>query len=363
MRGYRFYAIAGIAFLLLEIAVGYFTVSNMTRNTGVSLIQNDLPILKRKTMDFANILQLHSNEQGRTTIQNQIQSAVSGTDREAIFITAIDWSGILVAHPDITSVGTKMSADAVALGSGELAFTADELYEILDDSASLPVYLEPIPNSDIVLIGNLNLQLKKEQIREFRNSLVLVVSLAGLVLLLFLMGAVRWLSSIYEAKLADRAAKLEDGVFNLGKLNTSLERYQEHLASVDDPARVAVPVSHLNTSKEVEKQRILTYLRNELLPVNTLDIAYAYVDTTITYIVQKSGKKSTSNESLDQIYRHLDERLFFRANRQIIVAISAIRKITKYGNSQLKIEVEPESDIPIIIGKNKAAAFKQWLDQ
>jgi hypothetical protein len=44
------------------------------------------------------------------------------------------------------------------------------------------------------------------------------------------------------------------------------------------------------------------------------------------------------------------------------VAISAIYKIIKFGNSKLKIQVTPASEIDIIIGKNKAAAFKQWLD-
>jgi len=58
----------------------------------------------------------------------------------------------------------------------------------------------------------------------------------------------------------------------------------------------------------------------------------------------------------------LDEKSFFRVNRQIIVAISAIKKITKYGRSKLKVEVEPIAEIDIFIGKNKAAAFKKWLD-
>jgi len=67
-------------------------------------------------------------------------------------------------------------------------------------------------------------------------------------------------------------------------------------------------------------------------------------------------------DSLDQIYSNLNTTSFFRVNRQIIVAISAIEKIIKFGNSQLKIQVSPASEIDIIIGKNKAASFKQWLD-
>ena len=103
-------------------------------------------------------------------------------------------------------------------------------------------------------------------------------------------------------------------------------------------------------------------MRNEILSIATEDITYIYVENTITYVVRKDGRRSTTGESLDLIYSYLDERFFFRVNRQIIVAISAIETITKFGNSKLKIQVNPTSDVDIIIGKNKAASFKQWLD-
>ena len=83
------------------------------------------------------------------------------------------------------------------------------------------------------------------------------------------------------------------------------------------------------------------------MPVSTEDIGYIYVENTITYVVQKDGKRSTTSESLDQIYSYLDERSFFRANRQIIVAISAIDKIIKFGKPFLQAieEYVDENDI------------------
>ena len=113
---------------------------------------------------------------------------------------------------------------------------------------------------------------------------------------------------------------------------------------------------------EKGKKRILTYLRNELLPVSTDDIAYIYTENTITYVVQTNGKRSTANNSLDELFSSLDSSIFYRANRQFIIAISSIEKIIRYGNSQLKILVIPKSEVDIIIGKNKASEFKQWLN-
>jgi DNA-binding LytR/AlgR family response regulator len=153
-------------------------------------------------------------------------------------------------------------------------------------------------------------------------------------------------------------------MLNLTKLNNSLDNYQRQLIEkpLREDAEITQTSSEENEDTSLKKTRILTYVRNELLPIATEDIAYLYVENTITYVISKEGKRATSNESLDQIYTYLNTEKFFRANRQIIVAISAIEKITKYGNSKLKIEVLPASEIDIIIGKNKAASFKQWLD-
>jgi DNA-binding LytR/AlgR family response regulator len=71
---------------------------------------------------------------------------------------------------------------------------------------------------------------------------------------------------------------------------------------------------------------------------------------------------STTNSSLDELYASLDEFNFYRANRQVIIAVQAIQKIIKYGNNQLKIVAQPETNIDVIISKNKAAEFKQWLN-
>ena len=113
---------------------------------------------------------------------------------------------------------------------------------------------------------------------------------------------------------------------------------------------------------ENEKQRILTFIRNELVPTAIKDIACVYTENTITYVVCFDGKKSTTNMSLDDVYTHLNSTLFFRANRQFIISIAAIDKIIKYGNSQLKILLQSKTSDEIIISKNKAAEFKQWLN-
>ena len=110
------------------------------------------------------------------------------------------------------------------------------------------------------------------------------------------------------------------------------------------------------------KNRIITYYRNELLVMYTNNIAYVYIENGITYVVNKEGKKSIANGSLENILTDLNPHFFFRVNRQIILRISSIKKIIKMGNC-LKVETNPPSDKAIIVGKNKVMAFKNWINE
>jgi len=68
--------------------------------------------------------------------------------------------------------------------------------------------------------------------------------------------------------------------------------------------------------------------------------------------------------SLDDLMSKLENNLFLRVNRQLIISITAIDKIIRYGISQLKILISSKDDLDIIIiiiSKNRTIDFKQWL--
>jgi hypothetical protein len=184
----------------------------------------------------------------------------------------------------------------------------------------------------------------------------------GLVLLLLFLIIIRILSLQYERIIEQKTARFEGGILNLSKLNSSLENYQKSIAKLKTETINSTEEDTNEVEQKESKQRLLTYIRNELMPIALEDIAYIYAKNSISYVVRKDGKRYTANYSLDQLYYSLDPKLFFRANRQIIVAIYAIDKIIKYGNNVLKIEMQPVSEIDIIIGKNKVAVFKKWVD-
>jgi two-component system response regulator LytT len=66
---------------------------------------------------------------------------------------------------------------------------------------------------------------------------------------------------------------------------------------------------------------------------------------------------------VESLKEQLNPELFFKVNRQLIVNIMAIKKIHSYFQGKLVIETKPGHTEKIIVGKDKAARFKRWLDR
>jgi len=153
--------------------------------------------------------------------------------------------------------------------------------------------------------------------------------------------------------------------------NTTLSKFyssyfQASYSYLQDNNHVTTREKEVEETKTIEKsrlkERVLTYYRNELLITPISNIAYIYLEHSITYVVDLDGKRSVANQNLETLFSLLDNKSFFKVNRQIILNISAIQKIIKMGRGQLKVEISPSFDESIYVGKNKSVAFKEWLN-
>jgi len=66
--------------------------------------------------------------------------------------------------------------------------------------------------------------------------------------------------------------------------------------------------------------------------------------------------------TLDQLASLLDPLFFFRANRQYIVSLKSVTRVHNYFNSKLKLELNPLSGEEVIISREKAQSFKNWMN-
>lgn len=375
MKNYKIYIITALAFSSIYILLSFLSIKYISKQSSILLLENEIMSAKQLSKQIskisANTLGLGIEKQKAVY---SIQKSIEDINDAHVFLTVIDWSGKIVCHPDITNVGTQDSATSSIITSVKNEVSANVLYKLIKDykiddlntSASEIIRLDAIPNSDLIVVAHLNLKNVANSFEAFKGKFVYIFLVLGLLMFILLFGIIRYITQYYYEFLEKRSEHLEDSMLSLTKLNNSLENYQKNLAIEKEKESQAVAdamdAGNEEAIKDLPKKRLLTYIRNELMPIAIEDISYIYLENTITFIVRKDGKRFTANDSLDQTYSSLDKKLFFRANRQIIVSIYAINRVIKYGNNSLKIETNPASEVDIIIGKNKASAFKQWLD-
>ncbi|MES2726635.1 MAG: LytTR family DNA-binding domain-containing protein [Bacteroidota bacterium] len=110
------------------------------------------------------------------------------------------------------------------------------------------------------------------------------------------------------------------------------------------------------------KSRFLTKIGDQYKFIPVDDVAYFYAERNTIYLVNSQGQKSIVDFRLDELEHQLDPKLFFRATRSYIVSIKSIRKVNKYFNSRLLIEVEPKAAEEILVSRVKVDDFLTWMD-
>lgn len=93
------------------------------------------------------------------------------------------------------------------------------------------------------------------------------------------------------------------------------------------------------------------------------DVAFFYSMEKITFAVTLLSRKYLLDLSLESLREQLNPEQFFKINRQIIVNCNAIVKVHTYFQGKLVVETKPKHSEKIIVGKDKAAEFKRWLDR
>ncbi len=369
MRKDKLYFLTFISISVIFLIIASLGVKYFIEVSANQLIEVQLESSKREANEIAKLInhQLVGGIDRQKVIEN-IQGTIENTHNEASFICLFDWSGKEVCHPDITKVGQKVNSDQMLLNSLNEEDSSDKLYDLLinrkkekqKDSINSSnihseiVYITPVIDSDLIVAAHANIDEISAQTKKLKTSFYTIFALMGGLIILSSFFAVRIIGSYYEKQLEEKNINLESELLNLSKLNTDLVAYKQKVVE-NTTNEQSEPLS------DSGKKRILTYIRNELVPISIDEIAYIFTENTITYVICFNGKKSTSNVSLDDIFMSLDPSLFFRANRQFIISIAAIEKIIKYGNSQLKILIQ-DADVEIIISKNKASEFRQWLN-
>jgi two-component system LytT family response regulator len=101
--------------------------------------------------------------------------------------------------------------------------------------------------------------------------------------------------------------------------------------------------------------------KDKLIPLATNDIAYIYIDAKIVKAVTHTDRTYYLDQILDDLMQQLNPSLFFRANRQYIVAHKAVKNLSVWFGSKLLINLNVPAPERILVSKARAGEFKKWF--
>lgn len=116
------------------------------------------------------------------------------------------------------------------------------------------------------------------------------------------------------------------------------------------------------TSSLAGKKSFLVFKDNKYSTINTEDIAYIYMQNGSATLVTYKEQQYSQGRSLDQVQSLLSPKDFFRVNRQYLVSFRAVRDVEHYFSRKLLVNLTLPSPEKLLIAKEKARAFLQWLD-
>jgi hypothetical protein len=95
------------------------------------------------------------------------------------------------------------------------------------------------------------------------------------------------------------------------------------------------------------------------------NIVCFYSENRIVYTVQKDGTTINTDFTLNELEEKINDQLFFRANRQIIIHKDAVDQIEKIENGKLRIRlkafIDSDAIAEINISRYKRKAFMSWF--
>jgi DNA-binding LytR/AlgR family response regulator len=111
------------------------------------------------------------------------------------------------------------------------------------------------------------------------------------------------------------------------------------------------------------KSRFLISKADSLIPVKVNEVAYIFTEDKAVMLMTKENIRYFINYTLDELEELLDPKYFFRLNRQFIVHIDSILKISNYFNGKLKVELHPNITDEVVVSRAKSPILKSWLEQ
>ncbi len=141
-------------------------------------------------------------------------------------------------------------------------------------------------------------------------------------------------------------------------LQNAIDKYKSFLPS-DDNHNLKEIKSLIKQEKQ-KLSRILVKIGYNLKIVQTDEVSCFYSENKIVYL-QTKERSFPTDFTLDELQEVLDEKCFFRVNRQFIINSDYIKNIHTSPYYKVDMEFQPEEEITV--SRDRVKDFKDWLSK
>ena len=144
-------------------------------------------------------------------------------------------------------------------------------------------------------------------------------------------------------------------------LQKALEKYKRLEQHFINTSVLSNFLQHFNQQK---KTRLLVKKGLENISLLLDEIVLFFTENKIVYVIDKTGRKYLVDKNLADLEIELDNKTFFRVNRQFIVNINYIRSFKAYERVKLQIELTvTDLNYFIIVSQETAPYFRKWISE
>ncbi|WP_426275043.1 LytR/AlgR family response regulator transcription factor [Chryseobacterium sp. S-02] len=136
----------------------------------------------------------------------------------------------------------------------------------------------------------------------------------------------------------------------------AIEKYKSFIPS--DNSVNSQEIKQLIKKEKTTLSRILVKIGYNLKIVQTHEISCFFSENKIVYL-QTLERAFPSDFTLDELEDVLDEKKFFRTNRQFIINSDYVKNIHTSPNYKVDLEFQPQEEITV--SRDRVKDFKDWL--
>lgn len=111
------------------------------------------------------------------------------------------------------------------------------------------------------------------------------------------------------------------------------------------------------------KKRFIVKTGSIIKIIEVNDIECFYTAFKSSFLTTIENRSFALDDSLENIEKEISPEDFFRVNRQFLIALKAIKEISIYSNSRLKVTLNNYKDEEIIVSREKVQSFKEWINR